>query len=72
MMPPMLVWRYYDAPKQYQDMSPHGGDEDWIMFIPECLKDMYISWAEPGSSFGCCDVSEHEVSGGKILIGAHS
>ena len=66
------VWEFYDAPKKLQELSGHGGDEDWIAFVPEKYKDMYIPWLESGSSFGCCAVSEHKVLNGKVYIGAHA
>ena len=33
--PPIHVWPFHDAPQAYRDMSPHGGDEDWIALIPD-------------------------------------
>jgi hypothetical protein len=67
----ILIWNFEDAPKEYQSLSNNGGDEDWIAFIPESMKDEYIGWMD-GGSFGCCCVDEHEVEGGIIRIGAHS
>lgn len=68
----IMVWRFKDAPKEYQALSPHGGDEDWVAFFPEEYGiDEYVGWAD-GGSFGCCDVSCHEVVGGHIRIGAHA
>ena len=69
---PILVWRFYDAPKEYQGLSPHGGDEDWIALVPNSMSGDYIGWLEPGSRFGCCDVSEHKVDSGTVYIGAHA
>jgi hypothetical protein len=69
------VWRFRDAPQELQDLSCHGGDEDWLALIPPKLTDDYIGWMESGSSFGCCDVSEHthpELPGYVVRIGAHS
>lgn len=69
----IIVWRFYDAPQEFRDLSGHGGDEDWLALIPKELKDEWIPWMESGSSFGCCDVSEHDLGErGIIRIGAHS
>jgi hypothetical protein len=71
----ILVWRFYDAPKELQNLSSHGGDEDWLAFVPQtiCNDDtVYLGWLESGSPFGCCDVSQHEYEGGRIYIGAHA
>lgn len=68
----ILVWRFEDAPREYRDLSAHGGDEDWVAFVPDGLKDEWIPWMDSGSSFGCCDVSEHQVDGGVVRIGAHA
>lgn len=70
----ILVWRFEDAPEKYSKLSGHGGDEDWLAFVPNSLKDEWIPWLEsgPSSGFGCCDVSEHPVDGGIVYIGAHA
>lgn len=68
----IIVWRFDDAPEDYKSLSTHGGDEDWLAFVPDSLKDGYIGWMEEGTSFGCCDVYEYPVHGGVIRIGAHS
>lgn len=66
------VWRFEDAPEEYRKLSEHGGDEDWLAFVPGSLSREYIGWMQPGSSFGICDVSEHDVDGGIVFIGAHA
>ncbi len=67
------VWRFQDAPQEYRNLSPHGGDEDWLALVPAELADCYIGWMEPGSQFGCCDVSEHRLLDGSVVrIGAHA
>jgi len=71
---PILVWRFYDAPKVLRDLSNHGGDEDWLALVPSSFfkEDSYIGWME-GNGFGCCDVSEHILEdGSKVYIGAHA
>jgi hypothetical protein len=66
------VWRFKDAPKEFRDLSTHGGDEDWLAHVPEELAGAYISWIESGA-FGCCDVSEHFLDDGSVIrIGAHA
>jgi len=27
------VWRWADAPQQYKNLSEHGGDENWVVWI---------------------------------------
>ena len=65
----ILVWRFWQAPDIYKALSPHGGDEDWVAFVPESLRDVYIPWLE---RLGVCSLSEHEVDGGIVYIGAHA
>lgn len=73
MKPFITVWRYLDAPESLKALSGHGGDEDWLALIPPELADTYIGWMQSGSSFGCCDVSEHKLEDGSIVkIGAHA
>ena len=33
--PGCTVWRFCDAPQEYQDLSGAGGDEDWLAFVPD-------------------------------------
>jgi hypothetical protein len=68
----ILIWRFEDAPEHFRKLSTHGGDEDWVAFVPDHYKDEWIGWMEEGGPFGCCSVSEHEVEGGKVRIGAHA
>jgi len=66
----IIVWRWEDAPAKYRNLSKHGGDEDWVAFVPAPLQGDYIRWLEES----CFDnvVSEHVVSGGCVYIGAHA
>lgn len=67
------VWAWADAPQEFRDLSRHGGDEDWIAFVPAGLASGYFGWMEDGSPFGCCSVSIHELPGGaQVRIGAHA
>lgn len=68
---PIFVWKFFDAPIAYQDLSPHGGDEDWLAFVPRIYGDTKPDWME-NSNFGICDVSQHEVDNGYVYIGAHT
>jgi hypothetical protein len=67
------VWTFKDAPPEFQALSPHGGDEDWVALVPPCFSGQWIGWLESGTSFGCCDVSQHPLQDGSVVhIGAHS
>ncbi len=67
------IWHFKDAPKEFQELSPHGGDEDFVAHIPAPMVGYYYGWMETGSSFGCCDVSEHMLpDGSQVRIGAHA
>jgi len=75
---PIQVWRFHDAPKELQHLSLHCGDEDWLALVPPNYKGAHLGWAEGGTPFGCCDVSEHTVEFNSawkdwtVLIGAHA
>lgn len=67
----VLVWEFCDAPGELKAFSRHGGDEDWIALVPVGVAPP--AWAESGTRFGCCDVSEHAYEDGRtVLIGAHA
>ena len=70
MKAPILVWDFYNSPKEFQELSGHGGDEDWVAFVPDGAPDP--TWAWEGTPFGCFSVEDHKVEGGRVLIGAHS
>jgi hypothetical protein len=73
MTDPILVWRFDDAPEEFRALSTHGGDEDWIAVFPVGFEGEWVGWAEEGTSFGVCSVSEHLAPDGRVvLIGAHS
>ena len=72
----LLVWRFKDAPQEYQDLSENGGDEDWILFIPlewgEDGKSPWIPWADDDTEFGIASVQEFQVGNGWVRIGSHA
>jgi hypothetical protein len=71
----MKVWRFEDAPEELRRLSEHGGDEDWILFVPSDLWDgeVWPLWAAEGTPFGPCSVSHHRLAdGSRVLIGAHA
>ena len=70
---PAKVWPFRQAPERYRKMSRHGGDEDWVMYLPPSWGDETPEWANSGTQFGRCDVSQHKLeNGGLLLIGAHA
>ena len=67
---PILVWRFNDAPIEYQELSTNGGDEDWLALVP---KDMEIPmWLEDNTSFGRYCVDKFDFKEGVLLIGCHA
>lgn len=70
---PIKIWRFYDAPMKYQNLSEHGGDEDWVAEVPKkiYIKE-WLGFLRPGTNFGCSDVSTHKLKDKVILIGAHA
>lgn len=78
----ICMWRFHDAPHQLRGLSEHGGDEDWVAYIPkryegELLVDVMFE-QDCGSQgfsryFGCCDISKHTLHNGDVVyIGAHA
>lgn len=69
-----LIWEFQNAPEELRALSRHGGDEDWLAVVNAA-----DAWAfeelvgESGSRFGCCDVSRHPLTDGRLcFIGAHA
>jgi hypothetical protein len=80
------IWNFDNAPEEYKLLSPHGGDEEYVAFVPDGFEPYfidyddtkdekdnypYIGFLDSGTMFGCCDVSHTKVEGGWIFIGAH-
>ena len=67
----IIVWRWEDAPKPYRAKSEHGGDEDWVAFVPDAME-LYdrVGWL----SVPCFSnkVSRYKVRDGWVYIGAHA
>lgn len=72
--PSVKVWRFDSAPEEFKALSPHGGDEDWLAYIPPSLVDDYYGWMDcAGQAFGWCDISRHTLAdGAEVRIGAHA
>jgi hypothetical protein len=73
---PITVWAFHEAPERFQHLSQHGGDEDWLAFVPQEYEHDWIRWLEE-PHFAPCSVSRHEgVSWGGVrgyvVIGAHA
>lgn len=65
------VWRFDDAPAAYKKLSDHGGDEDWVVFIPagiECLPLEIDTYYVQGWGHVC----RAELADGAVLIFAHA
>lgn len=73
---PILVWPFYEAPKELQDFSGNGGDEDWIAYIPKNIVAKYgdwIGWLETSSFDSMQEPQVYDLkSGARIVIGSHA
>jgi hypothetical protein len=70
--PPIQVWAWDDAPTEYRALSTHGGDEDWVAFVPADWGDECPPWMSEGTRFAVCDLYRYKVENGWIYIGAHA
>jgi len=69
------MWAFEDAPAEYRALSKHGGDEDWIVFVPVACRDYYMPWLEEGmmNNIGCAAIDVTlDADGNAIYIGAHA
>jgi hypothetical protein len=71
--PAIYVWHWKDAPQKLKELSPHGGDEDWLALCPPDYR-WPPPWMDEGTAFGRCSVSEHKIpgEGWVVRIGAHA
>jgi hypothetical protein len=72
----ITLWPFKDAPPEYRALSPHGGDEDWLAFVPALLvrdHGFTIGLELMLERSGVCDTSQHDLpDGSRVYIGAHS
>jgi len=70
------LWRYEDAPEEYQNLSPHGGDEDWLMYVPSLMVKEYgveIELLVDRGRLGVSDLYCHILrDGSRVYVGAHA
>jgi len=67
------VWPFRSAPKELRELSHHGGDEDWVVFVPTEIYQDFVympRWIEVMDSG--CDPQVAHVNGGVVYIGAHA
>ena len=41
------VYPFNDAPRDLQELADQGGDEDWIVIIPQCLASDVCRYGTP-------------------------
>ncbi len=72
--PPILVWKFQEAPENFQKLSPHGGDEEWLALVPPTYeKTGALGWILENTSLAICNLSMHRIKGGFLVaIGKHS
>lgn len=70
----IYLWVFEDAPPELKKLSENGGDEDWLMYVPERLEEDYrvMGLVESQAFDKGCAPEEHEVDGGFVYIGSHS
>jgi len=66
------MWWFFDAPKEYRDLSGHGGDEDYLAFVPDGVDTPWWMDDVYQGGWAVCDVECHIVSGGTVYITAHA
>ncbi len=75
----ILVWQWDDAPDELRALSQHGGDEDWVAFVPWeaweiAGRDLSnIRWLN-SRGFSCVEIEMYcsEDGEGMVFVGAHS
>ena len=65
-----ILWAFKEAPIEYQELSRHGGDEDWVILIPTEFNEFSESYLV--DRLTVCDCESYETDGGRIYITAHA
>ncbi len=70
----ITIWYFQDAPQEYQDLSTHGGDEDYVMLVTGIMHESFLpdSIVRRGL-LGASSTDKHDLPNGDIVyIGAHA
>jgi hypothetical protein len=70
----LQLWLFEEAPEKYRMLSENGGDEDWVMFVPDRLEDhrKVVRLIDSTAFDSGCAPEEHDVDGGIVYIGCHA
>jgi hypothetical protein len=63
----MMIWRFQDAPAELQALSQHGGDEDYLAYVPSGGDFRDFEWLER-AWFGEIIEPEESVFGGTYTL----
>ena len=66
----VCVWDFYVADKSLRVLSEHGGDEDWVIFVPSGLEEP--NWIYSAPFYHDPQKIELGSDCGTIYISAHS
>lgn len=73
------IWRFHEAPRELSEGMGHSGDEEWIVAVPERLKEDAERWFDlrlranhQGHSAKLLCYKVRRVPGGFIVSTAHS
>lgn len=47
----IILWPWREAPDEYKKLSPHGGDEDWVLHVPERFVEGMYEDSDDGEHF---------------------
>jgi hypothetical protein len=66
----LKIWRFEDAPTKYRKLSTNGGDEDWLVFIPNSVAENVLMYGMPYwmESMGCCSTDSYTLPNGDVVV----
>lgn len=70
------VWPWGAAPAEYETLSGHGGDEDWVVHVPKAVRPNYlpanledvVNGDETSYCNGWGHVDRHELDNGDVVV----
>lgn len=72
MKPIIEIWDFDTAPKELQDLSMCGGDEDYIVIVRGEVYNAVTFLLEGGGFLGLSHWDMYEYNGEQVWIGAHA
>lgn len=40
----IAIWQFHEAPEEYRRLTNHGGDEEWLLYCPAKMCNVFLPY----------------------------